>query len=77
MSYEPEIDKPGLIEELLSEKTNSSGEQTDEETEDALQKIDCEENNRHSFEGEQSCNGCGESYMNSRADDDDYDDDYE
>jgi len=38
-------------------------------TEEELQKIDCEENNLHDFEGEQTCNSCGISYNEAHADD--------
>lgn len=41
----------------------------EELSEEQLQKIDCEENNLHNFEGEQTCNGCGVSYAEAHADD--------
>lgn len=41
----------------------------EELSEEQLQKKDCEENNLHNFEGEQTCNGCGVSYAEAHADD--------
>lgn len=38
-------------------------------TEEQLQKIDCEENNAHCFEGETSCMHCGISFNEAYADD--------
>ena len=54
------------LELLVVDKLSSNDQR---ESEEQLQKIACEEDNLHDFEGEQTCNSCGISYNEAHADD--------
>ena len=54
------------LELLVVDKLSSNDQR---ESEEQLQKIDCEDNNAHCFEGEMSCIHCGISFNEAYCDD--------